>query len=171
DFLAPFFWRDCAGVLGYDFITRFVDEIDYDHETLVLHDPAGWTYSGSGAVLPFTLAGTVPVVHMKLDDAYEGEFRVDVGSSSTGDLHSPFVREHRLNEHGGPSIEVTGGGFGGTFQSRLTRMKKLSIGPYSWEHPIVSLSSAATGALASEDYAGNIGNQILQRFKCTLDYE
>ena len=28
-----------------------------------------------------------------------------------------------------------------------------------------------TGALASEDYAGNIGNQILERFRCTFDYE
>ena len=34
-----------------------------------------------------------------------------------------------------------------------------------------SLSGAASGALASEDYAGNIGNQILERFRCTFDYE
>ena len=27
------------------------------------------------------------------------------------------------------------------------------------------------GALASEDYAGNVGNQILDRFKCTIDYD
>ena len=50
-------------------------------------------------------------------------------------------------------------------------MKKIEIGPYSWERPIVSLSGAEGGALASEDYAGNIGNQILERFKCTFDYE
>ena len=35
----------------------------------------------------------------------------------------------------------------------------------------MSLSGATTGALASEDYAGNIGNQILERFKCTFDYD
>ena len=36
---------------------------------------------------------------------------------------------------------------------------------------MLSFSGAASGALASEDYAGNIGNQILQRFTCTFDYE
>jgi predicted metalloprotease with PDZ domain len=30
---------------------------------------------------------------------------------------------------------------------------------------------AETGGLASEDFAGNIGNQVLERFTCTLDYE
>src|SRR5436309_5620241 len=46
-----------------------------------------------------------------------------------------------------------------------------SIGPYSWREPMLTFSGASSGALASEDYAGNIGNQILQRFKCTFDYE
>jgi predicted metalloprotease with PDZ domain len=51
------------------------------------------------------------------------------------------------------------------------RATSLAVGPYSWQKPLVTLSGAETGALASEDYAGNIGNQILQRFTCTLDYE
>jgi len=66
---------------------------------------------------------------------------------------------------------VTSGGFGGTFESRVTRARSLAIGPYSWDKPLVSLSQAATGAFASEDYAGNVGNQLLERFKVTLDYE
>ena len=51
-------------------------------------------------------------------------------------------------------------------------MKKIEIGPYSWERAArLAVAGAQTGALASEDYAGNIGNQILERFKCTFDYE
>jgi predicted metalloprotease with PDZ domain len=50
-------------------------------------------------------------------------------------------------------------------------MQRLEIGPYGWARPIVALSGATSGAFTSEDYAGNIGNQILQRFTCTLDYE
>lgn len=170
-FLAPFFWRDCAGVVGYDFIQRFVNEIHYDDERLVLHDPAAFQYSGKGTAIPFTLAGTVPAVRMKLDDTYEGEFRVDVGSGSTVDLHGPFAAHHGIAKRLSPSLEVVGGGFGGTFKNVLGRMKKIEIGPYSWEKPLVSFSLASSGAFASTDYAGNIGNQILSRFVCTLDYE
>jgi C-terminal processing protease CtpA/Prc len=50
-------------------------------------------------------------------------------------------------------------------------MKKMEIGPYSWKAPVVILSGAQVGGLASEDYAGNIGNQLLDRFRCTFDYE
>jgi hypothetical protein len=168
--LAPYFWRDCAGILGFDFISRFVNEVDFDRGLLTLYDPAKFTYAGAGQAVPMTLAGHTPVVKMKLDDAIEGEFRVDVGSGSAVDLHTPFVARHGLMERA-PYVEVTGGGFGGTFTTRMVRMKKLELGPFSWTDPLVSLSRATVGAFTSEDYAGNIGTRILERFKVTLDYE
>ncbi len=171
-FLEPFFWRPCAGVIGADFISRVVTRIDYDHETLTFTDPKAFTYSGGGTAVPFVLAGNMPAVTMTIDGAYTGSFRVDVGSSSTVDLHHPFVARHQLAaKAAGRKLEVVGGGFGGTFTSTLTRMKTMTLGPYSWKDPMLSFSGAASGALASEDYAGNIGNQILQRFVCTFDYE
>jgi hypothetical protein len=169
--LAPFFWRDCAGVLGYSFISQFVTEIDYDHAVLVLRDPASFKYEGKGHKLAMSLAGTVPVVRMKLNGSIEGDFRLDVGSNSTVDVHGPFVKAHRLDRVGGRKIPSSGAGFGGTFTSQITRLDRIDIGPYGWDHPVVALSGATTGALASIDYAGNAGNQLLERFKCTLDYD
>src|SRR5207245_2362169 len=97
-FLEPFFWRRTACILGYDFISRFVMEVDYDRGLLVLHDPKTFQYTGQGQGVPMTMAGNIPVVKAKLDDRYEGEFRLDVGSGSTVDLHSPFVKAHSLAE-------------------------------------------------------------------------
>ena len=170
-FLAPYFWRDCAGVLGYEFISRFVDEIDYDARTLTLHDPKTFQYGGAGTGIPFTLAGTIPAIPLKLDGTVEGEFRVDVGSGSTVDLHAPFVKRYDLESKVGKTIEASGGGFGGTFTLHVARMKRLDVGPFGWDAPVVALSATGAGGFASEDYAGNIGNQILSRFKCTFDYE
>lgn len=168
--LEPFFWRPIAGVLGYDFISRFVMEVDYDRGVMTLHDPKTFRGTGLGAAVPMTMAGNIPVVKARLDSV-EGEFRLDVGSGSPVDMHSPFVRKHDLHAKAGKSFQVTGGGFGGTFTSTLCRMKSFAIGPYQWKDPIVVLSQATTGGLASEDYAGNIGNQILERFKVTFDYD
>jgi hypothetical protein len=169
--LAPYFWRDCAGVIGFDFINRFVNELDFDARLLTLHDPKAFRYAGQGTAIPMTLAGHTPVVTMKLDGGITGDFRVDVGSGSTVDLHTPFVKRHELMTKAGRGVEMVGGGFGGTFTTRMVRMKKLEIGPYSWTDPVVSLSQATVGAFTSEDYAGNIGNRLLERFKVTLDYE
>jgi len=169
--LAPYFWRDCAGVIGFDFINRFVNEIDFDARLLTLRDPKTFQYAGPGTAIPMTLAGHTPVVTLKLDGGITGDFRVDVGSGSTVDLHTPFVKRHELMTKAGRGVELMGGGFGGTFTTRIVRMKKLEIGPYSWADPVVSLSQATAGAFTSEDYAGNIGNRLLERFKVTLDYE
>ena len=169
--LSSFFWRRVAGVIGFDFIARFVNEIDYDRHMLVLRDPSGFEYAGRGAAIPMTLAGHAPIVKLTLDGEFEGQFRIDVGSGSTVDLHGPFVRRFGLEHTLAPGIEVVSGGFGGTFKTRITRAGSLAVGPYSWRRPLVGLSGAESGALASEDYAGNVGNQILERFKCTLDYE
>jgi aspartyl protease/PDZ domain-containing protein len=169
--LEPYFWRHVAGVIGFDFIVRFVNEIDYDRRTLVLRDPAGYEYQGAGATIPMTLAGHAPVAKLTLDGEVDGDFRIDVGSGSTVDLHAPFVKRYGLDRDMPPGVDVVSGGFGGTFQSRVTRAKSLTIGPYTWQKPLVSLSGAAAGAFSSEDYAGNVGNQLLERFKVTLDYE
>ena len=92
------------------------------------------------------------------------------GSSSTVDVHAPFVRAKGLRARLEHPLEVDGVGFGGTFSSTLGRLTRMSIGPYEWEDPIVVLAAAGDGAFASEDFAGNIGNQVLERFTVTFDY-
>lgn len=169
--LAPFFWRDCAGVVGFDFINRFVNEIDYDRGVITLRDPKTFRYEGGGATLPFTLAGHIPAVKFTLDGQYSGECRLDVGSSGSMDLHGPFWKKNDLAAKTGKKIEIVGGGFGGTFTSALTRMKTLELGPFRWEAPLVTLTGAEGGAFMSEDYAANAGNGVLERFKVTIDYE
>jgi len=47
----------------------------------------------------------------------------------------------------------------------------MSLGPYEWDDPVVTVSHATEGAFASEEFAGNVGNRILERFRVTLDYE
>jgi len=164
-----FFWRDLAGVLGYDFISRFVVTVDYDHAVITLHDPKTYTYPGTP--LPMVLNGIVPAVNATLDGRYDGLFRLDLGSSSTVDVHAPFARRYQLEKRLRAARTVSGAGFGGQFESSLGRMRSMAIGPYRWSDPMVSISHATEGAFASEDFAGNIGNRLLERFKVTLDYD
>ena len=166
-----YFWRDFAGIIGYDVISRFVVTIDYDSTRLVLHDPKTFRWAGREAALPMTLNGVVPSLEAVLDGRYRGQFRLDVGSSSTVDLHTPFVRRNELEKHLRESRDVSGAGFGGEFSSSLGRLHTMAIGPYEWRDPLVTLSRTSEGALASEDFAGNIGNRILERFRVTLDYD
>lgn len=168
---APYFWREMAGIVGYDFISRFVVTIDFDRGVLVLRDPKTFRYSGSEAPLPMIMNGPVPGIRGKLDGKYEGVFRLDVGSSSTVDFHAPFAKQYDLVKKLRDSHEVTGAGFGGHFTSSLGRLHSMEFGPYRWKDPIVSVAHATEGAFASEEFAGNVGNRLLERFRVTLDYD
>lgn len=168
---APYFWREMAGVIGYDFISRFVITIDYDRGVLVLRDPRTFRWTGTEAALPMVMNGVVPALRATLDGKYEGLFRLDVGSSSTVDLHTPFARQHGIAGRLAQPREISGAGFGGQYTSTLGRAKSMAIGPYAWKDPMVSAANATEGAFASEEFAGNIGNRILERFRVTLDYD
>ena len=168
--LEPVMWRKVAGLIGHDFISRFVTEINYDSLTVSFRDPATFTYSGHGAAIPMGLAGNCPTVHATLDDGCEGEFLVDVGNSFNLNVHGSMVRRCRLFTPDRREVEVWGGGFGGSFSATVCRLSRIKLGPYEWEDPIAALSLSTHGMVGSKDYSGNIGNGILERFRCTFDY-
>jgi len=145
--------------------------VDYDDSLLVLHDPGAWTYAGTEKALPMVMNGTVPALTGKFDDEDEGLFRLDVGSSSTVDVHAPFAKKTGLVNRMGKTTRFDGVGFGGSFASDVGRLHSMSLGPYEWDDPVVTVSHATEGAFASEEFAGNVGNRILERFRVTLDYE
>jgi hypothetical protein len=63
-----------------------------------------------------------------------------------------------------------GGGVGGGFTGTLCRLDSLRIGPYAWPEPVAALTLYSSGSIGSKEVAGNIGNSVLERFRCTFDY-
>lgn len=166
--LGPALWRDFAGILGSDVIREFVVTVDYERQRLTLADPAEFRYEGAGAKLDFTLVGGVPVVPMKLDDRIDGNFRLDLGGSGGVVLQSAFAAAHGFRA--AHAVSAAGSGFGGHYPIRSFRTKSLELGPLRWEDPIVTVADAGAGVLADRSFAGLIGNQVLERFRCTFDY-
>lgn len=46
--------REFAGILGFDFISQFLVEIDYLKKIITLHDKDAYQCHGSGEILPIT---------------------------------------------------------------------------------------------------------------------
>jgi hypothetical protein len=63
-----------------------------------------------------------------------------------------------------------GGGIGGGFVGTLCRLDSLQIGPFGWTEPVATLALHTSGGIGSQDISGNIGNDLLERFRCTYDY-
>ncbi|MBV9211754.1 MAG: aspartyl protease family protein [Acidobacteria bacterium] len=169
----PCEYQNLGGVLGYDFIKEFVVEIDYQSKTISLFDPKTYTYTGRGETIPLMLDRT-PFVHAKIaleaGKPIEGLFEIDTGSDGTLSVNTPFVKKHGLLKAVQQQMKNRQRGVGGKSENVEARLANLQLGSFVLQNPIVSFSLATAGTLTDTDNDGPLGNEILRRFKVTLDY-
>ncbi|MEO8434452.1 MAG: aspartyl protease family protein [Pyrinomonadaceae bacterium] len=175
--LALRFGQDLDGIIGTDFIKEFVVEIDYQARMMRLHNKNKFTYTGRGAVIPIQLdsAGhpTIEAEVTPIGSApIKGKFVMDLGSGAALALYSPFVRQQQLLGPHLRTIKMLGaGGAGGQITGQIGRVSQLQIGEFSISSPITLFSEDKAGAFASSALLGNIGAQIMSKFRVWLDYD
>jgi hypothetical protein len=166
-----------GGILGYDFISRFVVEIDYQTDVMTLH-PRGWRYDGRGAVVPISLDNGIPradvILSVPTKPLLPAHMIVDFGAADTMTLTSPFVAANDLRRLAGTNRTVFGasGLENQFFAQHNTRghIDALHLGALTLRAIPVSFSTNTSGAYASASFAGTIGNGVYSRFRAVLDY-
>ncbi len=165
-------WYKTSGLLGYDFLGRFVVELDFDQHMVTLYDPATYRYSGPGQGLPMELHHNIPTVEVTLNAACRGRFIVDVGNATVLSVHTRQVETCGLlgGWSQGKGVRHWVGGIGGAFPETVCRLDSVRIGPFTWTKPVAGLTLHTRGGVASTEIQGNLGTSVLERFKCTFDY-
>ncbi len=165
-------WYKSAGLLGYDFLGRFVVELDFDRQVVTLYDPATWQHAGGGQGLPMQLYSNIPTVEVTLNARCKGRFIVDVGNATVMSVHTKQVEQCGLlgGWSVGKRVRHWVGGIGGAFPETVCRLDSVRIGPFAWEKPVAGLTLHTRGIVASQEIQGNLGTSVLERFKCTFDY-
>ena len=167
---------DLDGIIGSDFIKQFVVEVDYQARVLRLHNKDAFAYSGRGEAVPINFNSLgYPLVDASVTpmggSAIKGRFVIDLGSGGSLALHTPFVASNNLLGAGLKTIKSIGtGGAGGKVTGQVGRVSELSFGSFKIKEPTTLFSQDQGGALASTQLAGNIGQQIMGRFRIFLDY-
>jgi hypothetical protein len=174
--MASRFGQDFDGIIGSEFIRQFVLELDYQARVIKLYDKDKFNYSGPGESIPITLnSAGHPIVEAEVtpmgSTPITGKFVLDVGSGGALALYSPFVAGHNLLSPNLPTIKAIGvGGAGGEVNARIGRVSELKIGRFRISEPITLFSEDKVGAFASPALVGNIGQQIVGKFKLLFDY-
>lgn len=167
-----------GGILGYDFISRFVLEIDYEKKVVLLHDPSRWTYQGTDLILPVILDDGIPYSEATISVPTRPDIPalmlIDYGAVETMTLTSPFVKANDLLNLAGtnPSVNKMAGLEGQFFTQTNSRgrVERLVMGPLSIDSFPVNLSANTTGAYASTHFSGTVGEGIFKRYHTWLDY-
>jgi hypothetical protein len=157
------------GLIGAEFLGKFVTTIDYEGRELRFGDTSDEQADGA-QVLPITLSGGHPRVPCRIDDI-PTTCSMDTGSRLGATVVKPFADAH-------PTIipstmtanSIEGYGIGGAAYGRLGRLGSVSFGTLSVHDVITDFSTQTRGAFADSSIAANIGGAVLRRFTVTLDY-
>jgi hypothetical protein len=156
------------GVLGLEFLKKFIVEIDFEAQTVSFFAAEKYQYKGTGEVIPIKIKDGAPMVHLQMTTtggkSIEDDFEVDNGMGATLVFKTPAVKKYGLIA-AMPTIpapiDIEAGG---EYKRRFGRLKSLRLGHFVIENPTVSLSENVEGE------GGTLGEEILRRFKVIFDF-
>src|SRR5262249_7844853 len=153
-----------GGILGYDFISRFVLDVDYQTNVITFHR-RDWRYSGPGTRLPITFDGGIPradvILSVRTKPRLPAHMIIDFGAADTMTFTAPFVAGNDLIHLAGTNQAVFGGaGLEHQFFTQHNtrgRIDALHLNTLTLPSLPVSLSANTSGAYASSSFAGTMG--------------
>jgi hypothetical protein len=161
------------GVLGFDFLSRFVVEVDYAARTLRLHEPSTYVYRGAGTIVPVSLDLGIPVADVVLHatgQTVAARLILDIGASTVSAcLSSALVEAHASAFAGLAGYEAPlGTGVGDQALATFVRLEELRLAGLSFPGPTVGLARARQGVFAMFD--GAVGVPVLGQTTLIVDY-
>jgi len=166
------------GIFGYEIFNHFVVTIDFQRKEITLVDPKAYRYKRShGQQFPITIEDTKPYTDAiaLLDGDKTLPMRVVI---DTGAGHALLI-----NRNEGDAIQLPdkviraqlGRGLSGVINGNLGRIQKIRLGNFELENVVASFpDSVAFGmklARSGTQRNGNLGCEILHRFRVTFNYQ
>ena len=164
------------GILGYEVFSRFVVEIDYMRQEIVLHKTEHFKPRRSYTAIPIIIEDTKPYINnvqLKLNDSttINAKLMIDTGAS-----HSLM-----LNIAHGDSVAVPepniagylGRGLSGDIYGHMARVPAMEMDKYTLKDVTSSFPEANefSQVLATRiQHQGSMGGAVLKRFKVIFDY-
>ncbi len=153
--------RPIDGILGYEFLSRFIVTIDYAKHELVLNEPQS-VVSPPGTPMPIELVKHWPfikaTVKVKGIEPISDSFLIDSGSNDAVD--HPAVKRAK----GEVRQTTTGNGLGQPVVGYIGTAETFELGSFSLKDlPLVCCGG-------TEETSKLIGGDVLSRFIVTFDY-
>jgi predicted aspartyl protease len=160
------------GVLGFDFFSRFVVQINYQDSLLTVFLADDPSVPGGTDTIDIELEQNHPMIAAAINDSITGRFRIDTGSMNYLDLYTHIVEKYRLIDESDSTVHnVRIHGLGDqTIESTLGRINSFTLGEMTIRDLPCGFSTADSGLFAVEGIDGNVGGGLLAKFTCTFDY-
>ena len=173
-FLSSKLGIEINGLIGADLFESFIVEIDYQKQKLILHNPKHYKYRKKYHVLPMTLEKGKPYICAEMTDTQGNEAYIKL-LVDTGASHSLLLERNKQQNIIVPNHVIEaylGRGLVGNIWGQIGRVNSLKLAGYELENIDTaypdSLSLVGIKGIANRN--GNLGANILKRFKLVFDY-
>jgi hypothetical protein len=158
---------DCAGILGFDFLSRFITKVDYANLLLSFYDPETFKYLGDGHEVNMHLTNNLFRVDATLDGVHKGYWVFDMGASGTS-LDGAYAVRNGFTTR--KVVEGLGRGAGSAFKTGSIKCKSFEFAGYTIDNPVISFSTGAADTAIKSDEIGALGNTLFRNFVVYCDY-
>lgn len=167
---APFeavFGEPIGGIIGYDVFRRTVVEVDLEETRLTIHDPTTYTLTeGTWRALRFQ--DNHPIVSATVE-GIEGLFRLDLGAA--GGPHGNLVlNSPAVERHGFLDSRETVEAQLGVQPVAMGRIASFDFAGVRFDDLDVAFGLTGEGLFHDVYTMGNIGVNVLRRFRILFDY-
>ena len=158
---------DIGGILGFDFLSRFVTRIDYARELVSFYDPADFEYRGDGTMLDVHIEESLFETEATLDGEHSGTWLFDLGAGMTH-LDGRYALKEGYTERDG--VLRMGHGAGNEYQLKSVKGDKIEFAGFTLHDPPISFAYGGTDTAFTADRIGVLGNTVFRNFVVYVDY-
>lgn len=154
-------------IIGYDFLSRFVTEINYPSETITLYNPSEYDPPEHAGTVRGTLTMSLISFEAVIEDTLPATLLLDTGAGGGLHLTRSFLNGRGAGFRERPSYSASVEGVGGAGSTEVFLVESISLGGFTVPCGETSVFEDA-GPLSR--YDGILGSDVLSRFTVVLDY-
>ena len=164
------------GILGYELFSRFVVEIDYMRQHVILHRPDAFRPRRSFREIPISVEDTKPYidgVQLKTSDSTTVTVRLMIDTGASHALMLNKASDERITIPERHISGYLGRGLSGEIYGQMARIPQLGIDKFELKGVTTSFpeANAFTRTLSERtEHQGNLGGSVLKRFRVIFDY-
>jgi predicted aspartyl protease len=165
------------GIFGYEVFNNYVVTINFAQKEILLEEPGRYKYrKRKGERYPITIQDTKPFTDAValFADGREHPIRVVI---DTGAGHALFLNKTEQDNIPLPEKVIRtqlGRGLNGVINGSLGRIERIKFGRFELDNIVASFPDSMSFGAKLPDAAerqGNVGCELLRRFKVTMNYQ
>ncbi len=169
--LSSVYGNKIDGIIGYNFLSRYIFNINFDSSKIFVYSKGKYAYERGGTMLNpvFTKLMYYKIALKDKSKATENVY-LDTGAGLSVLLTETFIKDNGLLLSKRKPLVTQVQGLGGKKKMRLTVIRKIKVGPYSFRQVPVNLYTDDEQVINYPHVVGLLGNDIMRRFNITLNY-